>query len=109
MLRLRAYRSESAGALARVLAGRVQRVAPSDRQRGRRAVLAEYAGQFRTYSVRDYRLSGLTATGGAVGRASARYEVVRGDGSPITGSIVFGVVRDDGRPRIALIAAEPSA
>ena len=105
----RAYAREDTAALRRVLAPDVERVAPEDSEQGRVAVLAVYRSQFRAYGVRDYRLEGLEATGGDAGRASARYAVIRSNGPSITGRIVLGVVRRDGKPRIRLIAAEPRA
>jgi serine/threonine-protein kinase len=45
---------------------------------------------------------------GDVGRASGSYRVIRRGAPPIAGRTVFGVVRRDGAPRIALIAAEPA-
>ena len=83
------------------------RVAPTDSQRGRGAVVAEYRRQFAANRVRDYRLESLEATGGVAGRASARYVVTRTGNAPITGRIVLGVARRSGEARIRLIAAEP--
>ena len=51
---------------------------------------------------------GLSVSGGDAGRASGRYEVTRRGLPSLRGTIVFGVVRRDGAPRIALIALEPS-
>ena len=105
----RAYAREDTAALRRVLATDVERVAPEDSEQGRAAVIAVYRSQFRAYGVRDYKLSGLEATGGDAGRVSARYAVIRSNGPSITGRIVLGIVRRDGEPRIRLIAAEPRA
>jgi hypothetical protein len=104
-----AYGGEDARALSRTLARQVTRVTPGDRERGRAAVLAVYRRQFAANAVRSYRLAGLDARGGAVGRASGHYTVTRAGRPPIRGRIVFGVVREDGGPRIALIAATPGS
>jgi Protein kinase domain len=105
----RAYGAESVPALRRVLAPNVKRIVPGDTQVGRVAVVAEYSRQFQANEVRTYRLTDLDARGGEAGRATGSYEVVRAGRSPITGDIVFGVVREAGRPKIALIAAEPTS
>ena len=101
-----AYEHEDAKALTRTLARDVTRVgvAPADRQRGRAAVADEYRGQFAANAVEGYRLSDLEVRGGAVGRAEGRFEVERAGARAFGGGIVFGVVRDRGRPRIGLIA-----
>jgi protein kinase-like protein len=102
----RAYGREDARALARLLAPDVRRVSASDVQTGRRAVAATYASQFRSQVTRGYRLDGLQVQGGPVGRAEARFTVVRAGRPPITGNVVLGVERRKGRPRIRLIATE---
>ena len=48
-----------------------------------------------------------SATGGRAGRAEAKYTVTRSGASPITGRLVLGVIRRDGKPKIDLIATEP--
>jgi len=103
----RAYTRESVPALRAVLAPNVQRVVPGDRQAGRAAVLAEYRAQFADSDVVAYRLADLEVTTGEAGRAAGSYRVTRRGRAPIVGETVFGVVRRDGEPRIALIAAEP--
>ena len=105
----RAYTREDPAALARTLAPDVRRVAPGDSEQGRAAVVGAYRRQFGDREVRAYRLSGLTVSGGDAGRASGRYEVTRRGLPPLSGTIVFGVVRRGGAPKIALIALEPSA
>ena len=105
----RAYSRESVAGLRRVLAPNARRVVPGDTQIGREAVVAEYRRQFQANDVREYRLSDLDARGGEAGRATGSYEVVRDGRPPITGDIVFGVVREAGRAKIALIAAEPTS
>ena len=45
----------------------------------------------------------------AAGRASGTYKVERDGGDPYEGTIVFGVIRERGEPRIQLIAATPKA
>jgi Protein kinase domain len=104
-----AYGNESVPALRRVLAPNVKRIVPGDSQIGRAAVIAEYRRQFAANDVRAYKLSDLEVRGGDAGRATGSYEVTRAGRAPITGDIVFGVVRQAGTPRIALIAAEPTS
>jgi hypothetical protein len=104
-----AYGNESVPALRRVLAPNVKRIVPGDSQIGRAAVIAEYRRQFAANDVRAYKLSDLEVRGGDAGRATGSYEVNRAGRAPITGDIVFGVVRQAGTPRIALIAAEPTS
>jgi hypothetical protein len=103
----RAYGEEDSATLRSLLASDVERVSPGDTQRGRAAVLAQYRAQFRAQRTLEYRLAGLTASGGAAGRAAARFTVVRDGRPPITGRVVLGIARIDGRPRIRLIATEP--
>ncbi len=104
-----AYANEDAEALRRALTTDVKRVTPGDEQLGRQAVVAEYRRQFAGTDVRDYRFEDLDAQGGRAGRAEGRYVVTRAGGSPIQGDIVLGVRRENGRARVALIAAEPRA
>jgi serine/threonine-protein kinase len=102
-----AYAAEDARALAATLTRDVQRITPGDEQHGRAAVVAQYRHQFAAYAIKGYELGGLQVRAGGAGRASGTYTVTRADGGPIRGEIVFGVVRDGGRPRIALISARP--
>jgi hypothetical protein len=102
----RAYGREDARALNALLAPDVQRVSPGDVQRGRRAVLDAYRSQFRSQVTRGYELDGLAVEAGSVGRAQARFKVLRASRPPITGQVVFGVERLNGRARIRLIATE---
>jgi serine/threonine-protein kinase len=101
-----AYGNEDAAALRRTLTRDVLRVLPAGVARGRETVVAQYDRQF-DGKVRGYTLTGLDVTGGTAGRASGDYRVDRAGEPPIRGHIVFGVVRDRGQPRIALIAATP--
>ena len=103
-----AYAREDAGAMRAVLARDVTRVTPADSQRGRAAVLREYRGQFGANATEDYRLTGLRVRGGAAGRASGEYVASRTGAGPLTGRIVLGVRRDDGRARVGLIALSPN-
>ena len=48
-------------------------------------------------------------SGGRAGRASGTYRVRRANGTSFGGRIVFGVLRDRGSPRIALIAVTPTS
>ncbi len=102
-----AYETEDGRALGRLLTGDVRRVLPEGTVRGRQAVVTQYETQFQENATRSYELEDLVATGGPAGRASGDYRVRRQAGSAIEGKIVFGVVRDRGRTRIALIAVTP--
>jgi Protein kinase domain len=101
-----AYTNEDDAALRRLLTPGVRRVSPADRQRGRAAVVGEYHRQFAGSDVQRYTLEGLEVTGGRVGRASARYVVTRKGAAPITGKLVLGIVRRDGKALIDLIGTE---
>jgi hypothetical protein len=103
-----AYEAEDGAALRRVLTPGVQRVLPGGAARGRSRVVNEYERQFRAQDTRGYELEDLEAHGGRVGRATGAYRVSREGGAAIEGRIVFGVVRDRGQPRIALIAVTPA-
>jgi hypothetical protein len=103
----RAYSREDPGALGRTLTPDVRRVAPGDTERGRPAVVAVYRRQFADRSVGSYQLSDLQVSGGDAGRASGRYTVTRRGRPALGGTIVFGVVRRNGAPKIGLIALEP--
>jgi serine/threonine-protein kinase len=104
-----AYTHEDDAALRRLLTPAVRRFSPSDVQRGRPAVVGEYHRQFAADGVKEYALDGLKVTGGRVGRAEGHYTVTRDGAAPITGRIVLGVVRRDGKAAIDLIATEPRA
>jgi hypothetical protein len=103
-----AYEHEDTKALRRTLTQDVLRVLPGGVTRGRDGVVNQYARQF-DGKVRGYELSDLQVRGGTAGRASGSYRVDRAGGAPLLGTIAFGVVRDHGRPRIALIAATPAS
>ena len=105
----RAYSREDPAALSRTLTPDVRRVAPGDVERGRPAVVSVYRRQFADRSVGSYRLSGLQVSGGDAGRASGSYTVTRRGRPPLRGTIVFGVVRRSGQPKIGLIALEPAS
>ena len=105
----RAYAREDGAALGRTLSVNVERVVPAGRQRGRSAVVAEYADQFRSMPITGYDLREVDIEGGGVARAEGRYLVSRQGESSFGGDIVFGVIRERGRPRIDLIAATPSS
>jgi hypothetical protein len=102
----RAYGGEDANALAKLLTTDVQRVSSSGVERGRSAVLAEYRGQFAASKIQGYKLDNLKVTPGWAGRASATYTVTRAGGNGFGGTVVFGVRRVDGDPKIALIATQ---
>ena len=103
-----AYEAEDTAGLRRTLTPGVMRVLPSGVARGRTRVVGEYRSQFRGQETKGYELDDLSVRGGRAGRASANYRVERGDGDPIEGRIVLGVVRDRGAARIGLIAVTPS-
>jgi Protein kinase domain len=106
----KAYSDEDDTALRRTLTPAVRRWGASGAvQRGLVAVVGEYHRQFATSNVKDYALDDLKVSGGRAGRAEGRYTVTRGGAPPITGRIVFGVIRRDGKPAIDLIATEPRA
>jgi hypothetical protein len=102
-----AVATEDSAALSRVLARDVQRVFPSDAQKGRGVVLDTYVGQFRGNDISGYEVQDLSVSGGRAGRASGRYELARAGRDETGGEIVFGVTRERGRPKISLIAATP--
>ena len=100
-----AYGNEDGAELGRLLTRDAERVVPGARQEGRAEVLRAYRRQFQDSETRSFELSDLEVDGGSSGRASARF-VATYEGEPdVTGSIVFGVLRDRGTPRIALISA----
>jgi Protein kinase domain/Domain of unknown function (DUF4440) len=103
-----AYAAEDPAALRATLARNVERTAPGGTSHGRDAVVDQYARQF-DGKVGGYELDDLDVQPGRGGRASGIYHVERESGDPYDGSIVFGVVRERGEPRIALIAFTPSS
>jgi serine/threonine-protein kinase len=105
-----AYSGEDEDALRRTLTTGVRRYgATPGVQRGRVAVIGTYHAQFAADRVEQYKLDDLKVAGGRVGRAEGRYTVTRDGAAPITGRIVFLVLRRDGDPAIDLIATEPRA
>jgi hypothetical protein len=103
-----AYAAEDPAALRATLARDVERTAPGGVSRGRDAVVDQYERQF-DGKVGGYELDDLEVQAGRGGRFSGTYHVEREGGDPYEGSIVFGVVRERGEPRIALIAFTPSS
>jgi hypothetical protein len=102
-----AYTDEDDAALRRILTPAVRRYSPSDTQRGRPSVVGEYHRQFAADAVQKYALADLKVTGGRVGRAEGRYTVTRQGAAPITGRLVLGIVRRNGKPAIDLVVTEP--
>jgi serine/threonine-protein kinase len=102
-----AYTQEDDDALSELLARDVSRVTPADAQRGRESVVQEYRRQFAANPTERYVLKDLSVRPGGIGRASGRYVVSRSGKGPITGRVAFGVQREQGRPRVGLIAATP--
>jgi hypothetical protein len=100
-----AYGKEDAAALGRLLTRDAERVVPGARQEGRAAVIQAYKRQFGDSRTRSFKVEDLSAAGGATGRASGRYVAKYADEPDVTGTITFGILRDRGTPRIALISA----
>ena len=104
-----AYAKEDAAKLGRLLTRDAERVVPGARQEGRAAVVASYKSQFADSDPRSFEIEDLKASGGATGRATGRYVATYADDPDVTGTITFGVLRDRGTPRIALISARQDA
>jgi hypothetical protein len=102
-----AYTKEDADALSTLLTRDVSRVTPTDAQRGRGSVVREYRQQFAANPTERYVIKDVSVRPGAIGRATGRYVVSRSGKGPITGRVAFGVEREQGRARVALIAATP--
>jgi ketosteroid isomerase-like protein len=102
-----AYADEDAARISRLLTSDAQRVSPANRQSGRSAVVAAYKSQFAGQTTTGFELTGLKATGGTAGRATARYRASYSGGADTTGTMTWDVVRERGKPRIALILARP--
>ena len=100
-----AYGKEDSAELGKLLTRDAERVVPGARQEGRAAVLQAYRSQFEDSETRSFELRDLAATGGTTGRATARFVATYAGEPDVTGAIVFGVLRDRGTPRIALISA----
>jgi len=100
-----AYGDEDDAALGRLLTRDAERIVPGARQEGRAAVLRAYRRQFDDSETRSFELRELDVSGGAAGRATARFVATYAGEPDVTGAIVFGVLRDRGTPRIALISA----
>jgi serine/threonine-protein kinase len=100
-----AYAKEDAAKLGRLLSRDAERVVPGARQEGRTDVVRSYKRQFSDSDTRSFEVQDLSATGGATGRASGRYVATYAGEPDVTGTITFGVLRDRGTPRIALIVA----
>ena len=78
---------------------------PGARQEGRARWSRRTSASSPTPTRAASRSQDLDATGGATGRATGRYVATYGDEPDVTGTITFGVLRDRGTPRIALISA----
>jgi Protein kinase domain/Domain of unknown function (DUF4440) len=103
-----AYADEDPAALRATLSRNVERTLPGGTTRGREGVVDQYERQF-DGRVGGYDLDDLEVQAGGAGRASGTYHVERDGGDPYDGRIVFGVVRERGHARIALIAATPES
>jgi serine/threonine-protein kinase len=104
----KAYSDEDARALGRLLTADVERVLPAGAQRGRAAVVREYAAQFAANRITAYDVADLSIRSGDAGRAEGSYTVRRKGAPPFGGRFVLGVVKERGRVRIRLIAATPT-
>jgi serine/threonine-protein kinase len=102
-----AYGDEDAARIQRLLTADAQRTSPDDSQVGRRTVVAAYESQFASNAITGFDLDDLSAEGGPSGRATAHYKVTYDGKKPTTGRMTWIVIRDKGRPRIALIAFRP--
>ncbi len=100
-----AYAAEDTAALGRLLTRDAERVVPGARQEGRADVVAAYRDQFAESATRSFKVDDLQASGGATGRATGRYVATYKGDPDVTGTITFGILRDRGTPRIALISA----
>jgi serine/threonine-protein kinase len=103
-----AYGAEDLRALKALLTPDVTRALPDGRQQGRKAVVAEYAKQFRAMRIDAYDVSDLQVQAGDAGRAAGTYVVRRRSAEPFGGTFVLGVVKERGHVRIRLIAATPA-
>ncbi len=102
-----AYGNEDFASLRSTLTRNVRRVGPDGGQDSRAGVLAVYRRQFAADDIDDYEFGDVQIVPGAAGRAAGRYTVKRSRRDDITGRVAFGVVREAGHPRIALIATQP--
>jgi len=100
-----AYAGEDSAALGRLLTRDAERVVPGARQAGRAEVVRSYRSQFQDSETRSFEVQDLDASGGAAGRATGRYVATYAGEPDVTGTITFGILRDRGTPRIALISA----
>lgn len=99
------YSRHDVHSLSRLLASNVARVDPDSVQHGRTAVLDEYKRQFVTKPVPTrYALGPLTVTTGWAGRAEGSYTLTVSGGGKLSGHVVFGLQRTDGRVQVALIS-----
>ncbi len=104
-----AYAAEDERRISRLLTSDAQRMSPTDGQSGRAAVVAAYHGQFARNQTTGFTLSGLEAESGPSGRATARYRASYKGKSDTTGTMIWIVIRERGRPRITLITARPDS
>ncbi|HET6550126.1 MAG TPA: protein kinase [Solirubrobacter sp.] len=102
-----AYADEDPARLTRLLTADAQRVTPAGRQSGRADVVDVYESQFAANTTTGFELSDLEAHGGPAGRATARYRATYAGAGDATGTMTWDVIRDRGKPRIALLAIRP--
>jgi ketosteroid isomerase-like protein len=103
----RAYETEDAARLAKLLTSDVQRVTPADRQSGRAAVLAAYKAQFAENETTRFDLGDLDSHGGPAARTTARYRASYRGAPDTTGTITIDAIRERGKPKIVMILARP--
>jgi serine/threonine protein kinase len=103
------YASEDSSRLSRLLTSDAQRVSASDHQQGRDEVVGEYKRQFEGNQTTGFKLDGLKASGGPVGRASAHYTATYSGSAASSGEMTWIVVLDRGHPRIAMIKTQPGS
>ena len=77
------------------------------RRRAARPCSPSTAASSPASDVDAYELDDLQVVRGAAGRAAGSYTVKRSGHDDIKGRVAFGVVREAGRPRIAMIATQP--
>ena len=104
-----AYAAEDPAALRATLARNVERTAPGGTSRGRDAVVDQYERQF-DGKVGGYELDDLDVQAGRGGPRQRHATTWSARAAtPTTARSCFGVVRERGEPRIALIAFTPSS
>ena len=102
-----AYADEDSARISRLLTSDAQRVSPTNRQRGRARGRRRLPEPVRRQAHDGVRAVELEAESGAVGRATARYRASYAGEPDTVGRMTWDVIREKGRPRIAMILARP--